>query len=126
MAKRLFTLLAALSLLLCVAVLAVWFTTAGTGWRVEWGQVDLAKPSRTRYQFQFVGGQVERSRRTVVLAPGTDPAVADEYRRSFAGEDLSFRRERTLDVTRVVTTFDRWHYTTYPGHPVLRGTGWPG
>lgn len=120
-----FSVAAALSLLLCVALLVVWLAAPSSGFRIEWGRVDMARPSRSRYQVRVVGGQVEFSRRFLTVTAGPDSPEAQDYRRAFQTEinsdALRPRVERVGDVTRVVSTFDHWTYTTFPNNPAVSG-----
>jgi hypothetical protein len=68
---------------------------------------------------------VEFSRRFLAVTSGPDSPAAEQYRRAFKLEEWSEawapRVERVGDVSRVVTTFDHWSYTTFPNNPVLSG-----
>lgn len=116
---------AALSLLLCLALLVLWLAAPSSGFRVEWGRVDMARPSRSRYQVRVVGGQVEFSRRFLTVTAGPDSPEAQDYRRSFQFEIDSYalrpRVERVGDVTRPVGTVGHWTYTTFPNNPAVSG-----
>jgi hypothetical protein len=120
-----FSVAAALSLPLCVALLAVWLAVPSSGFRIEWGRVDMARPSRSRYQVRVVGGQVEFSRRFLAVTAGPNSTEADDYRRAFQFEIDSYalrpRVERVGDVTRTVSTVDHWTYTTFPNNPAVSG-----
>jgi hypothetical protein len=116
---------AALSLLLCLAVLVLWLAAPSSGFRIEWGRADMARPSRSRYQVRVVGGQVEFSRRFLAVTNGPNSPEAEDYRRTFQFEIDSYalkpRVERVGDVTRTVGTIDHWTYTTFPNNPAVTG-----
>lgn len=122
-----FTACAAVSLLLCCTLVVLWLAVPpSSGFRLEWGRVDMGRPSRSRFQIRVVGGQVEFSRRFFVVTAGPDSPTAEQYRQAFALEQWSLalapRVERVGDVTRPVNTVGHWSFTTFPNNPTVTGS----